>query len=349
VNILVTGGSGFIGRYFHELLTGPGPFGGHQTTILDLVRPDWDHGESSFIQGDVRDPGAVERAMSGCDWVLHLAAAHHDFGISESTFFAVNEGSAGIVCDAADRLGVRGVCFYSTVAVYGEIAEPRHEGSEPRPVSPYGRSKLAGERVFASWAGKGGGRRCLVIRPTVTFGPRNFANMYTLIRQINRRRFFPVGDGRNIKSLSYVENIVEATMHVWSRPPGAAHEVYNYIDKPDLTSRQIADQVYTSLGRRPPRAHVPLGLACAAAFPFDAAIKLTGRNLPISSARIRKLCTQTRYESDKILATGYTPRVTLREGIDRMVKWYLREGRRQRPVWHLPPEAVARPGEAAPG
>lgn len=340
MRILVTGGSGFIGRYFHELLTGVGPYGGHQTVILDLVKPAWNHSPSAFLQGDVRDPEAVRRAMQGCDAVLHLAAAHHDFGIAESTFFTVNEGSARVIGDVADSMGVRKVCFYSTVAIYGDAPEPRREETHPEPFNPYGKSKLAGERVWEAWTKRGEGRSCLVIRPTVTFGPRNFANMYTLIRQIDRRRFMEVGDGRNIKSLSYVENIVEATMYVWDLPGRPAFDAYNYIDKPDLTSREIVAQVYQSLGRRAPGVHIPLGLACAAAFPFDVVIKLTGKNLPISSARIRKLCTQTKYESDKILATGYKPRVSLREGIDRMVKWYHAEGRGQKAVWNLPPAEV---------
>lgn len=338
MQILVTGGSGFIGRYFHELLNSPAH--GHRTVILDLVKPSWNHAPSQYIQGDVRDPAVVETAMRGCDAVLHLAAAHHDFGIAEPTFFSVNEGGSKTITEVADRLGVRRVCFFSTVAIYGDAAEPRVESTPPEPFNPYGKSKLAGERVFEAWTSKGEGRSALIIRPTVTFGPRNFANMYTLIRAIDRRRFMPVGDGSNIKSLSYVENIVEATMHVWNRPGRPAFDPYNYIDKPDLSSREIVEQVYISLGRRPSNLHIPLGMACAAAFPFDVVIKATGKNLPISSARIRKLCTQTKFEADKILATGYAPRRTLREGIDRMVKWYIAEGRAQKAVWNLPPAQV---------
>jgi GlcNAc-P-P-Und epimerase len=319
---------------------------GHECVILDLIKPDWPVGDADFIHGDIRDESAAERAMRGCDRVLHLAAAHHDFGIAESTFFSVNQYGSRILCKVADRLGIREICFYSTIAVYGEIPEPRDEQAIPKPISPYGRSKLAGEGVFREWTQRGEARHCLVIRPTVTYGPRNFANMYTLIKQIHRGRFFPVGDGKNIKSLSYVENIVEATMYVWDREPAAPHDVYNYIDKPDLSAREIAEQVYASLGKRAPRVHIPQGLACAAAIPFDLAIALTGRNLPISSTRIRKLCTQTRCESDRILATGFKPRIDLREGIDRMVRWYLQQGQHQKAIWNLPPSEAVFAGAA---
>lgn len=338
MNVLITGGSGFIGRYFVESLLGAGD----TVTILDLVRPEWPKGAAKFVPGDIRDAALVRRTVPGHDAVLHLAAAHHDFGIERDTFFAVNEGAARILCDAADAAGVKNICFYSSVAVYGDTPEPRFEDSPKAPNNPYGQSKLAGEKVFQEWAGKGGSRRCLVIRPTVTFGPRNFANMYTLIRQIHSARFLQVGAGTNLKSLSYVENIVDATMFLWRKPTAAAFDVYNYIDKPDLESRQTVAAIYESLGKKPPRISLPLGLALAAALPFDAVIKVTGKNLPISSARIKKLAsTQTRFESDKVFQAGYKPRVTLREGIDRMVKWYLAEGRGIKPVWHLPPAQVS--------
>ncbi|MBX3358601.1 MAG: NAD(P)-dependent oxidoreductase [Phycisphaeraceae bacterium] len=344
MKVLTTGGSGFIGRYFVESMLAQGD----EVVILDLVRPEWDIGRAEFVAGDIRDPAAVRAAMGGCDAVLHLAAAHHDFGIEEGTYYSVNEDGARVICDEADAAGVKNICFYSTVAVFGDAPEPHHEDSPKHPVSPYGGSKLAGEAVFAEWAAKGGSRRCLVIRPTVTFGPRNFANMYSLIRQIHSGRFLDVGDGTNVKSLSYVENIVDATLWVWRREAASAFEIYNYIDKPDLSAAQISATISRALGRKPSKLRVPLGLACLLALPFDVVIKLTGKNLPVSSARIRKLCTQTKFEADKIMRAGYKAKVPLSEGIEQMVKWYLAEGQRQQAVWHVPPAQVRRAGAGEP-
>ena len=67
------------------------------------------------------------------------------------------------------------------------------------------------EKELKSWAEDQLGRRCIVVRPTVTFGADNFANMFTLIRQIDSGKFIFVGDGGNLKSLSFVNNIVDAT------------------------------------------------------------------------------------------------------------------------------------------
>jgi nucleoside-diphosphate-sugar epimerase len=340
VNILVTGGAGFIGSYFVPLLQRAG----HRVTILDLVRPDFDCASARVVVGDIRDERAVDSAIQGCDRVLHLAAAHHDFGISEKTYYDVNENGARILCDRMDAVGITDCCFYSSVAVFGSAPTPRDEQQEPRPSSPYGASKLAAEHVFRRWTERGGDRRCLVIRPTITFGVNNFANMYSLIRQLASRPFVQIGDGGNIKSLSYVENIVDATMFLWDRPGRPAFDLYNYVDKPDLTSRQICETILGALGRRPAKWHVPLWAACLAALPFDLIIRLTGRNLPISSARIRKLfATETRFEADKVRRAGFVARVPLREGIEKMVRWYLDEGKNRTPFWRTPPEQIGGP------
>ena len=85
--ILVTGGSGFIGAYFCQLLTDQGM----EVVILDLVDPGPEAPHAHFIKGDIRDDKAVRMAMEGCEEIIHMAAAHHDFGIDESTFYDVND------------------------------------------------------------------------------------------------------------------------------------------------------------------------------------------------------------------------------------------------------------------
>ncbi|MFO0899853.1 MAG: NAD(P)-dependent oxidoreductase [Pirellulales bacterium] len=341
MKVLITGGAGFIGQYFGPALAAAG----RASVSLDLAPAA--NPAAPVTLGDVRDRSALETALAGCDAVLHLAAAHHDFGITRDTFFSVNEEGARTLTAAMDAVGVRELCFSSTVAVYGDAPPPYDETKIPAPNTPYGASKLAGEAVFRAWTERGEGRRCLVIRPTVTFGPGNFANMYSLIREIDRGRFLRVGQGTNIKSLSYVENLVAATLYLWSRPARGAFEVFNYIDKPDLTSGQIVAAVYEDLGKPLPKLAVPYPIARALALPFDAVIAATGRNLPISSARLKKLVlSETRYEADKVRAAGFVPPVDLREGIRRMVAWYQASGKSQSQRVSLPPPDIVRAGSS---
>jgi nucleoside-diphosphate-sugar epimerase len=338
--VLVTGGSGFIGHYWCEHLAREGV----DVTVLDLVAPAWLPDGARDVRGDVRDPAAVASALEGCDAVLHLAAAHHDFGLAERTYFDVNQGGAEVLAAEMDRAGVGRLCFYSSVAVYGDVPEPTIEAGLTRPESPYGASKLAGEDVFRRWTAQGGGRRALVIRPTAVCGPGNFSNVFTLMRQIHSGFYLPVGRGENVKSLAYVENLVEATAYLWARDDLPPFDVYNYVDKPDLTSRQICETIAASVGRRPPRWSLPLGIALAAAAPFDVVSALFRQNLSVSRARVRKLgASRTCFDAGKVRAAGFTARISLAEGLRRMGAWYLAEGRRQPVVSHLPPARVGDP------
>ena len=150
MKILVTGGTGFIGRHFLPQLLADG----HEVVLLDLVPPEgpglWN--EAVFVQGDVRDPEAVSSSMAGCDAVLHLAAAHHDFGLSRETYFSVNEGGTRTICKVMEERGVADLCLFSTVAVYGPTGS--HDESEPpNPQTPYGESKLAAEEAHQQQQG----------------------------------------------------------------------------------------------------------------------------------------------------------------------------------------------------
>ena len=322
MRICVTGGAGFIGRHFCRRLA---PDGGIES-ILD-IRGTAEPGDFREVVGDIRDPVAVAEALRGADALLHLAAAHHDFGISRDTFFSVNETGARVLCEGLDDAGIRTACFFSTVAVYGPDAVDPDETSPCDPVSPYGESKLAGEAVFREWASQGDGRSVLIIRPTVTFGPGHFANVYTLIRQIRSRMFMRVGEGTNYKSLVYVDNLVDATLGLWSDLPPGAVDVCNMVDKPDLTSREIAEAIYAALGRKPPRVSIPLAAALVASLPFDLVIALTGKNLPVSSARVRKFAeAHTRFAARRLADAGLRGAVSLPEGLKRMVEWYEQEG-----------------------
>lgn len=337
LRVSVTGGAGFIGRH---ICTRLGDRGGLES-IIDL-RASRDEGlRGRQILGDVRDPEALRIAFRGANAVMHLAAAHHDFGIDDATYFSVNEGGARQICRVMDELGIRKLCFMSSVAVYGSGYTCPDETTECRPETTYGQSKLAAEEVLREWAIQGEDRSVLVIRPTVTFGAGHFANMYTLIRQIASRLYVAVGPGQNRKSLVYVDNLVDATLSLWARNDPPAFDVYNVVDKPDLSSRAIAEVVHRALRRPPPAIKVPTWAALMAAKPFDAVIALTGRNLPISSNRVRKFVeANTTYAADKLARSGFRPSVTLEEGIQRMVRWYQEEGRSLPVDRSIPPADV---------
>ncbi len=152
--------------------------------------------------------------------------------------------------------------------------------------------------------------------------------MYNLIDQIAKGRYINIGNGSNIKSVAYMENLVEACLFLVNKLSTGVH-IYNYADSPHLTTRELTKLIFTALGKRPPRVKIPLSVALLLGQPFDWAIRLTGKNLPISTARIKKFCTTTHHKSDKIFKEGFKPKFTIEEGLHKMVNWYLTENNRR--------------------
>lgn len=340
MRVLITGAAGFIGQKLARRLSARGD----RVTGLDIAAVDGHAFPGSFVRGDVRDRGAVERALRGCDAVFHLAAAHHDYGIEPATYRGVNVEGTRLLCDVMSEMAIGRLCFYSSVAVYGDTPEPRTEETAARPQSAYGASKLEAERVVQSWWSAGQDRRALIIRPTLTFGPTNFGNMYSLIHQIYRGLYLQVGRGENVKSICYVENLLDATLFLWGSENVAPFDCFNYIDKPDLSSGELSEKIARALGRRKGSVRIPLGLALAMCWPFDLAHSLFGFNPRISSQRVKKFAVQrTVFEAAKVRAAGFSAQVDVSEALAATVQWFLAEGRMKKSTSRPAPREIYLP------
>jgi len=313
--ILLTGGSGFIGGHFHHAIPN------EQLINLDLEKPSFEH-KARFLQGDIRVKEDLRKALQGggVKTILSLAAKHHDFGIGHDEYFDTNEDGTRNVCEAATEFGIDQIVFFSSVAVYGIRPEISTENLPPKPDAPYGASKLAGEKVLEKWAAERPGRKVLIVRPTLVFGRNNMANMRNLIVQIDSGWYFHLGKADNVKSIAYVENIVNATLFLIERMKSGV-AIYNYADEPQLTTRQIGETIAEALGRKI-RMTLPRTLGVMMGIPFDLLIKITGKNLPISTARIKKLGTPTHHSAQKLFSEGFKPKFTTVDGLKKMVDWY---------------------------
>ena len=311
---LLTGGSGFIGSHFHATLPN------ELLVNFDLVSPKFAC-DSQYVAGNIRDIDRIRETLGQfkCQRILHLAAEHKDFGIKRDDYFLTNEHGTRNLCQVATEFGIKEFVFYSSVAVYGANNVPSTEALSPQPNSAYGESKLKGEAVLKQWAAEDPTRRVIIVRPAVVYGERNVANMFRLIRQVKSGRYFHVGAANNVKSIAYVKNLVDATLWLMENSsPGVV--TYNYADKPQISSREIANRIAEEVGRRPPTT-LPYWVLYLMALPFDLAIALTGKDLPISTKRVTKLCTETFHRADKILEAGFQPRFTNLDGLRNMIQW----------------------------
>jgi nucleoside-diphosphate-sugar epimerase len=291
--------------------------------ILTRAKPKKIH--TIFFCGDILNPADVLKAAFGTDIIIHLAARHHDFGISREEFFRVNVGGMKNILVCAAKLSIKKFIFYSTVAVYGNHKAHTTEATNPNPANNYGKSKLAAERLLEKWVAEDSFRQAAIIRPTVVFGPENYANMYNLINTIYKRRFIFVGKGENIKSVAYVENLVDATIFLLTRlKPGI--DIYNYSDYPQMSTAQIVKTITDYLPCGTPKVKIPIKPAIMAASIFDLLGRLTGYNFPITANRIKKFNTPTIHRSDKIRALGFESPINSEEAFRKTVEWYLDNG-----------------------
>lgn len=306
------GGAGFIGTRLASRFASSGS----SFQILDKV-PSAQF-PAAYRAVDVRDIKSLRAGLSGGP-VVNLAAEHRDDVRPVSLYEDVNVRGAENICRVAAEKGVEKIIFTSTVAVYGFADPGTDESGEIAPFNEYGRSKYEAEMVFRRWQGLAPDRRALtIIRPTVVFGEGNRGNVYNLLRAVAGGRFVMVGEGRNVKSMAYVENVAAFLERCLVSPPGVF--VFNYVDKPHLDMNSLVQSVRDELGlakKEPVR--IPYSAGMAAGKVFDFASFISRRSFPISSVRVRKFCATTHFETS-LSETGFSAPVSLLEGLCRTVR-----------------------------
>ncbi len=220
---LVTGGAGFIGSHLVDELLRRGEqvrvLDNLSTGQLDNIRHTLEKIE--FIEGDIRDPEMVRRAIAGADYVLHQAALPSvQRSIADPvTTNAVNVTGTLHVLNAAREAGVKRVVFASSSSVYGDTPTlPKHEAMPTQPRSPYAVSKLAAERYCLSFYDVYG-LPTVALRYFNVFGPRQdpssqYSGVMPKFITALLKGEAPViyGDGTQSRDFTYVANVVHANL-----------------------------------------------------------------------------------------------------------------------------------------
>ena len=222
--VLVTGGSGFIGRHVVAALSRAGA----KVRVVDLQpHPD---PAVEVVQGDIAEGAALERAFAGgFDSVVHLAAVTsvlRSLEHPELTYRTNVEGTA-LLLEGARAAGVTSLAFTSTNAVTGRMKAPAiTEQATLEPMTPYGATKAAGEMLMSAYTASYG-VRCACLRLTNVYGEGMQAKdsiVARLMRAIRlERRFEVYGDGRQVRDYVHAADVVAAiqlalTSEEWSGP-----------------------------------------------------------------------------------------------------------------------------------
>jgi nucleoside-diphosphate-sugar epimerase len=314
-NICIIGGSGFVGTRLLELLK-------QQDIYLINIDKNGNifYPEITTI-ADIRDKEQIKSLLKGQDLIVLLAALYQDNVSPTSLYYDVNVEGTRNVLEAMDFCGVKKIIFTSSVSVYGLNKENPDEDHPVDPFGHYGKSKWQGEELLREWYNKDPQNRTLyILRPTVIFGERNRGNVYNLLNQIVNGPFLMIGNGKNIKSISYVGNVAAfISFLINSKPSG--YQIYNYSDKPDLSMNELIDIVGKSLGRKMPSLRVPYVIGMLGGYCFDILSKITNKKFSISSVRVKKVCATTQYDAKKAHSSGFKAVFTLRDALDITIKY----------------------------
>jgi len=299
VTVAVTGASGFIGQHLVAFLAA------HGHEVVALRRP-------------FDAPPLVDR-LRGASTIVHLAglvAAVH-----EADFIAANVDATRTVAHAARDAGAR-LVHISSLAAAGpaSASSPRSETDPARPVTAYGRSKLAGERVLHDIAGL----RWIALRPGVVYGPGDRA-MLPLFRMAARWLLPLIGRAGAAYSVIHAADVVRAIAAAVTSDIG---DVALFVGHPaPATPGAIADGIRAAVAPQARVVRVPMILTGLAALGGEVAQRVSGRPTLINRSRYRELSAEGFVcRVDRLRERlGVVAEIGLAEGLAMTSAWYRRE------------------------
>jgi len=309
---IVFGGAGFIGTHLIETLRKSSQYG---RIIAADIRPRKDGTRDGIehLYCDVRCPirigGSVENAE-----IYNLAAVHTTPGHADWEYYWTNVRGAVEINKFARDIGSNTLVFTSSISTYGPTEEPRDESGPLLPESAYGRSKLLAEETHRMWQAAAPGRRLVVVRPAVIFGPGEHGNFTRLASALKRRVFAYPGRRDTIKSCCYVGELVRSMLFV--RDLGAPEVTYNCAYPERYTSEDICNAFHDVAGYARPSFTVPIGGMLAAGRIFEGLASL-GVRTSVNRARVLKLVMSTNIIPKRLPELGYSFETTLKSGLER--------------------------------
>ena len=314
MNILVTGGAGFIGSHLAERLLGRGD----RVVVLDNLNDYYDprikqrnleaalkSPAFTFVKGDILDGPLLDRVFGGTafDVIVHLAARA---GVRPSLeqpllYEQVNGLGTLNLLEQARQRGIKRFVFASSSSVYGNVKTIpfREDARVDRPVSPYAATKAAGELYCHNYFHLYG-ISATALRFFTAYGPRQRPDMAihkftALIDQGKPVPFF--GDGSTERDYTYCADIVDGVVAAVDRDLG--FEIINLGESRTTKLAELVSLIEDALGRK---------------------AKL--KKMPMQPGDVLMTCADVS-KARRLL--GYNPTTSVREGVKRFVEWYRSE------------------------
>jgi dTDP-glucose 4,6-dehydratase len=311
VQVLVTGGAGFIGsHYVRSLLAGAYPayadadvvvldlltYAGTLTNLAECAADPRLH----FVRGDIRDPGVVAEVMAGTDVVVHFAAESHvDRSIAGAAdFVSTNVVGTQVLLQAALDRGVSRFVHVSTDEVYGSIDDGAWPETHPlEPNSPYSASK-AGSDLLARSFHRTHGLPVCITRCSNNYGPHQFPEKVIplfVTNLLDGKKVPLYGDGLNVRDWLHVDDHCRGIQLVAEK--GRDGEVYNIGGGTELTNSELTSRLLAAVG----------------------ADESMIEHVPDRKGHDRRYCVDWSKIAGEL---GYAPRTSFDEGLAATVRWY---------------------------
>jgi nucleoside-diphosphate-sugar epimerase len=316
VDVLVTGGNGYVGHHLIPTLLDRGD----AVRVLALPGEDvsWLEARDVVVhRGDICRPETLAAPMQGVEGVLNLAAMMHVWRPLRD-YRAVNVTGTENVARAALAAGVRRLVHMSSSSVYGMAHRgPVDETFALAPFpDPYPVTKAEGDRLVQRMIADEG-LPAVIIRPGTFFGRGDRLHFERIAARLQANRSIVVGRGDNLLPFVYVTDVVQGLLLGLDHPQ-AVGEAFNITTDAPISQLELLQAIASEIGAPPPRVHVPYRALYAAGYAAERLSALTHstRQPPLTRLGVNVFGTSNRHSIDKARARlGYAPQVSLRDGV----------------------------------
>lgn len=291
MKVLITGGNGFLGRYFVNHWNEKG----HQVFILG-------RGNSSDIKCDLKTE--VPIINQDVDYVIHIAGKAHSIPknkTDEEDFYNVNVNGTANLLEGLNKNNIKGFMFISSVAVYGaKHGSNITEKNNLEATDSYGKTKIEAEKIITEWGLKEN-ITISIIRPPLIIGKNAPGNLGKMITGIEKGRYFNIADGKAKRSVVLAEDLANFSTDLIS-----IGGVYNLTDGFDASFNQLSDAISKAKNKQKVKS-MPLWLAKGIAKTGDLIELIVKKEAPFSTKKLKQMTTDLTFSSNKASAIGWKP------------------------------------------